>query len=190
MKRNSAALLFVCALVPLVNSFADTPEVCVAKTCFQSQSGFSPSPLPIRGAALFRYWSFHVYTAALYAPDGVTSRKELLGDVPKVLVLHYHRKLTRENIVENSEIILKRNPDIRLESIRPELERLYALYRDVEPGDRYALSYTPGRGTVLYLNGAEQGVFKGKEFAHAYFGIWLSDYSVKDEFTKKLFQET
>ena len=48
-----------------------------------------------------------------------------------------------------------------------------SLYVDIEPGDRYSLSYTPGQGTVLALNGRPLGTIEGADFAAALFSIWL-----------------
>ena len=42
----------------------------------------------------------------------------------------------------------------------------------MKPGDRYALTYIPGVGTELALNGKPKGVIEG-DFAAAYFAIWL-----------------
>ena len=56
---------------------------------------------------------------------------------------------------------------------RPSLDRINALYRDVKPGDRYSLTYLPGRGTELALNGEPLGLIAGSDFASAYFSIWL-----------------
>jgi hypothetical protein len=72
--------------------------------------------------------------------------------------------------------ILKRNVDGRTFAIlRPRLDRINSLYRDVKPGDRYALTYVPGVGTQLALNGTEIGVIDGADFARAYFRIWLGE---------------
>ena len=53
--------------------------------------------------------------------------------------------------------------------------KIDALYQDVEPGDRYALTYVPGAGTELAKNGEPLGVIPGADFASAYFAIWLGD---------------
>ena len=45
--------------------------------------------------------------------------------------------------------------------------------RDVQKGDRYALTYVPGAGTTLALNGRPLGTIEGADFAAALFTIWL-----------------
>jgi hypothetical protein len=64
-----------------------------------------------------------------------------------------------------------------------------AAYRDVKPGDRYALTYIPGSGTELSFNGSPLVVIDGADFAAAYFSIWLGkrplDPGLKDKLLRK-----
>jgi hypothetical protein len=46
---------------------------------------------------------------------------------------------------------------------------------DVEPGDRYAITYVPGVGTELSLNGQTRGIIEGQDFASALFALWLGE---------------
>ena len=57
--------------------------------------------------------------------------------------------------------------------IQSRIDAINALYEDVGPGDRYALTYLPGRGTELSRNGVSKGIIEGADFAAAYFKIWL-----------------
>jgi hypothetical protein len=53
------------------------------------------------------------------------------------------------------------------------VEFFRALYQDVKPEDRYAITYQPDHGTELSLNGTVLGVIEGADFARALFSIWL-----------------
>ena len=57
--------------------------------------------------------------------------------------------------------------------LQSRIDNLAALYRDVKPGDRYALTYIPDEGTTLSLNGETLGSIPGDDFARAVFAIWL-----------------
>lgn len=57
-------------------------------------------------------------------------------------------------------------------------DRPPARYEDVKPGDRYALTYIPGRGTELSLNGLRKGVISGADFGRAYYRIWLGEHPI------------
>ena len=41
--------------------------------------------------------------------------------------------------------------------LKPKIDEFNALYRDVKTGDRYALTYVPGKGTTLLWNGQPLG---------------------------------
>jgi hypothetical protein len=77
----------------------------------------------------------------------------------------------------------------RYEALRARIQAINALYRDVEPGDRYALSYAPGHGTELALNGEVLGRIPGADFAAAYFAIWLGDDPIDAPLRTQLLSE-
>ena len=162
-------------------------KVCAGDACFEKSIVVDGVELPLQGVALFEYWGFDVYSSAFYAPAGTSSIDQALDPkVPKYLVNHYHRKLERQNIEDNSEHILKENPKLSLSALRDRLKVLYKSYTDVKEGDKYAMTYLPGKGTKFTLNGKETVVIEGGDFQKAYFGIWLSRHSVDEDFTKKL----
>ncbi|MFN8545516.1 MAG: DUF2878 family protein [Candidatus Binatia bacterium] len=132
--------------------------------------------MQLRCVGLLRYKVFiKAYVAALYLGDGAVA-DDVFADVPKRLELSYFWSIKGADFGRAGDEILKRNVDERtLTTLRPRLERINGWYRDVKPGDRYALTYLPGVGTQLALNGNEVGVIDGADFAKAYFRIWLGD---------------
>jgi hypothetical protein len=177
-----------------VLALAQEAQKCVGGVCFEPEyqlpaddvSETSPKSLGLRGVSLFEYWSIDVYSAALYTEPEVDTIDEVLGDTPKYLVLSYHRSLEKQNIVDNSEHILKSNPNNNMSALRERLDRLYENYSDVKDGDKFSMSYIPGKGTTLYFNGQPKETFPGVDFQRAYFGIWLSKSSVDEDFTQEL----
>lgn len=118
---------------------------------------------------------FDVYAAALYLPAPGTTAP-LAADTPRRLEIEYLLAIEARDLARAANTILERQHDAaRLAPVRDKVDRFHALYADVEPGDRYAMTYRPGTGTVLTLNGIEQGRIDGAEFARLYFGIWLGD---------------
>ena len=115
----------------------------------------------------------------------------VLGRVPKRLEFRYSRKLRADQITEAAEEFLERNlsPDL-IARLRPSIEALNRLYIDVGEGDRYALTYLPGEGTSLDLNGRRLGTVDGDEFAAAYYSIWLGDKPISSDFKAALLGDT
>jgi hypothetical protein len=149
-----------------------------------SWDGFSPTHqatergLRLRGEAVLRYLFFKVYSAALYLPDGVAP-EEALGDVPRRLEISYHVAIAGKEFGPAADKLLRRYlTEEEMARFRARLDRLDAAYRDVKPGDRYALTYLPGEGTELALNGERLALIDGADFAGAYFAIWLGDHPI------------
>lgn len=69
---------------------------------------------------------------------------------------------------------MRRNVDATtLDGLRTRQAQFAALFVDVRPGDRYALTCLPGGGTEPSLNGHALGTIPGADFAAALFAIWL-----------------
>jgi hypothetical protein len=85
---------------------------------------------------------------------------------------------------------IARNVDAEtLQRLREPMQRFSALYDDVEPGDRYALTYIPGVGTELALNGERKGLVEGNDFSSALFSIWLGEHAFDKALRKRLLAE-
>ena len=145
--------------------------------------------LPLFGLGLLRYRVlFRGYVGGLYLPPGAASGIAL-QDVPKALELYYFWDIEGRLFGQAADELLARSlPPERIAQLRPRLERLHALYQDVEAGDRYRLSYAPGNGTTLSLNGAPLGTIPGADFAQVYFGIWLGPDPLNEAFRDQLFE--
>jgi hypothetical protein len=132
--------------------------------------------LQLNCVGLLRYKVFiKAYVAALYLGDGAATA-DVLADVPKRLELSYFWSISGADFGKAGDQILAQNVDAEtIAALRPRLDRMNAWYRDVKPGDRYSLTYVPGVGTELALNGSRLGIIDGADFASAYFRIWLGD---------------
>jgi hypothetical protein len=161
--------------------------VTVENVKFEPVYAQNGSALPLRGAGLLRYMVFiKAYVGALYTPADIASAA-LLEDVPKRLEVEYFHALKGKDFGPATLEGLGRNVDQEtLERLRPQIEYHNSLYVDVEPGDRYALTYWPGQGTTLELNGIPLGTIEGAEFAAALFSIWLGPNPISPQFKAAL----
>jgi len=148
---------------------------------FQDSATVGGNVLQIRGAGLLKWLFFNVYVAALYLPPDVPGRN-VLEDVPKKLEFHYLTDMDAEQFTESGEPLLLKNASAdELAQIRVKIDAINSMYRDVKKGERYSLTYIPGKGTELVLNGQVLGRVEGYDFAAVYYRIWLGDNPVNDE---------
>lgn len=166
-----AAVLCIAALTAQPGAAAELEGVQ-----FADQVRAGDVTLHLSRMGLLRYKLFiKAYVAALYLDDGAAPG-DILADVPKRLELSYFWSISGPDFGKAGDQILAQNVDAQtFAALRPRLDRINAWYRDVKPGDRYSLTYVPGSGTELALNGRRLGVVEGADFAAAYFRIWLGD---------------
>ena len=143
--------------------------------------------LKIQGTGLFRYLGVvKAYVGALYLSKGA-SVEDVLSDTPKRLEVEYFHALKGEDFgVTTNKIIAKNTDSQTLKSIRKQIDFHNSLYEDVEPGDRYSLTYIPGKGTTLALNGKAKGIIEGTDFASALFSMWLGKFPMSKPFKQQL----
>ncbi len=99
-----------------------------------------------------------------------------LDEVPKRPEVEYFRAVDAPDFGHPTEELLARSlPPAEHAALRDRLAYLHAHYEDIEPGDRYALTYLPGVGTELSKNGRRLAVVTGSDFAVACFSMWLGD---------------
>jgi hypothetical protein len=170
--RRVAALLVVLALgvVPPARLYGANVE----GVQFALRYTAHDQNLVLNCAALLRYMIFiKAYVAGLYLGEAVEA-DEVLSDVPKRLEIEYFHAIQAKDFAMATDQGIAANVDAEtLGELRARIDRLKALYEDVKPGDRYSLTYVPGIGTELALNGQPKGVIEGADFAAAVFGIWL-----------------
>jgi len=166
-----AAVLCIAALTAQPGTAAELEGVH-----FADQVRAGDAILRLRCVGLLRYKLFiKAYVAALYLGEGAVAG-DVLADVPKRLELSYFWSIRGADFGKAGDQILAQNVEAyTIAALRPRLDRINAWYRDVKPGDSYSLTYVPGAGTELALNGNRLGVVHGADFAAAYFRIWLGD---------------
>lgn len=147
--------------------------------------------LQLHGTAVCWYqYFFRAYASALYLENPHHS-KNVLDDIPKRLELSYFWGISANDFANAAnQVLAKGESESALKQISSEVDMIHAHYCDVKPGDRYALTYTPGLGTELSFNGNALCTVPGRDFAKAYFGIWLGKNPIDEGFRDKLLQRT
>jgi len=169
--RAVVVLLLVCLVGAMPVRAAEIEGVR-----FDDRVTVAGSPLVLVSTGLLRYRIvFRGYVAALYVAPGAAPESVFLADAPKRLEISYFWGIGGSDFAQATiDGIAKNFRPADVERLRARTERLNALYADVKPGDRYALTYLPGRGLELALNGVPRGApVEGADFAAAIFAIWF-----------------
>ncbi|MGM0672848.1 MAG: chalcone isomerase family protein [Pseudomonadota bacterium] len=169
-----AASLGAALLLTLFSAAPATAATEIDGVHFADSVAIDDTTVPLRAGRLYRYTVFRVYVGALYVPEDVAPEAVLTADVPKRLELEYLRAISADDFRKSGNRLLEDQQDAEtLAALADRLETFNAAYRDMEAGDRYALEYRPGHGTRLLQNGTPLVEVSGRDFAEAYFGIWL-----------------
>ena len=118
------------------------------------------------GEGVYKRLGWSIYTARLWAPDGVYSPGK-----PFALSLTYEFDIAQSRIVQASIDEMERlgapvadRPHWR--------DALLAVIRDVGKSQSLAGVYMPGQGALFYYNDVQTGRLD-EELAQHFFGIWL-----------------
>ena len=185
MKRNTVGkiilLAFVVGLYALPMNAAE-----VEGTYYGDSYLIDNTKLKLTGTGLLRYWGFKAYTGAFYLEEAA-STDDALSDTAKRIELEYFRSIKGKDFGPATDKSIAKNVDSEtLKRLRPRIDYHNSLYEDVQPGDRYSLTYIPGRGTELALNGEPKGLIEGADFAAAVFSIWLGSKPISKSFKKQI----
>ena len=187
--RLETILLLLTALLPGLPAAAAVEEAGVEfdEVAFVSTVSRERTPLELCSTGLLRYKRiFRGYAAALYRKECSSPQADLAAS-PMRLELSYFWSIAGHRFGEAAETLLRESLDPpEFAAIEEHMRRLHASYRSVSPGDRYALTWTPGVGTELSLNGRALVTIAGEEFARAYFDLWLGDEPMDEELRNAL----
>ena len=153
------------------------------------ESGFQTpeTDLELKGVGLLRYLGLiKAYAGAFYLEEGIPVDEEL-SDNAKRIEVEYFRSFQGKDFGPATVKMMEKNVDKEtIARLRAQIDYHNSLYEDIKPGDRYALTYIPGRGTELALNGEPKGIIEGSEFALALFSIWIGNRPIDESFKRQI----
>ena len=166
--------------------FANVPER-LQEANFADSRVLEQSSLERKNQSVLTYLWADVYAAAFYAPTEASARQAVSTPLTQRLELYYFRNIDSQDVVKAAWVTLERQHDAAtLQRLRPELDALHATFKDIQPGDRYALNFTAGSGLTLEINGNVAYSSQNPALARAYLGIWLSPDGLSDELRTSL----
>jgi hypothetical protein len=143
--------------------------------------------LKLNGTALLRKLVFRVYVVALYLPAPAHEPEAVVDpDVPKAVIVHFLRAVSREALVSPLEQDFRRNAGEKGRRARVQIAKLLSVVKDMKRGDRLAFTYEPGKGSTIRMTDGTTATFDGKDFADSFLLIYVGPRPPKEEMKRRL----
>jgi hypothetical protein len=128
----------------------------------------------LNGVAVYRKFGIKVLTAGLWLDHRERNPATILrSDLPRRYVTHFYHEVSANRIREEWKKGLEANTPNATPTVRAQFRTLYGWIRDFSPGDEITVTYLPGEGSLVEIQGTDRGLLPGKGFADAYFGCAL-----------------
>ena len=126
--------------------------------------------------------SVKVYVIGLYVETSSTDARAILAaDRIKRVDLVVRRDLSGADVSNAiAEAMNEANPT-RKEALAPRIAGFQKLFPNVATGDRISLTYVPGKGTAVAIQGSDKGTIPGDDFAEALFSVWLGARPIQED---------
>lgn len=188
-----AGLLFISLSWSAANATATmtTDSVTVGGYHFATTHQHADLTFTLVGKSHLVYAAFiDVLAGALYLPPG-TAPNAVLEPVAKRLEFAYMREFTAEELAKATwRFIRNNNTPEQWQALQSDIDRFNALYQNIKVGDRYVLTYLPGQGTSLSLNGKTLGEVQGASFASVLFSVWFGAKPFSEVLKQQLMGES
>lgn len=179
-------LILICLLALSGELLASNRER-LQEANFPTTHEFEQSNLERKNQSVLTYLWIDVYAAAFYAPQNASANQAVSQSLTQRLELYYFRDIDSQDVIKAAWVTLERQHDAAtLQRLRPDIDALHATFRDIRPGDRYALNFNTERGLTLEVNGQADYTNQDPELAKAYLGIWLAPNGLSDKLRSSL----
>ena len=130
--------------------------------------------LVLNGAELRKKLFVKVYVGALYLPSKQNNAAAILAaDAPRRQVMHFLYDVDKGKMADAWEEGLADNTPNASAEVKTAFKTLSTWMEDMEKGQRIVLTYAPGTGTTVEVNGKNKGTLGGKAVADAILNTWV-----------------
>ncbi|HEX8172818.1 MAG TPA: chalcone isomerase family protein [Thermoanaerobaculia bacterium] len=146
----------------------------VAGAKIEDTASVSGHNLVLNGAGLRKKFVIKVYVGALYLPAKQSSPTAILAaDQPRRMVMHFLFSVDKGKIAEAWDEGLADNTPNASPEVKTAFKTLAGWMEDVKSGQRIVLTYVPGIGTTVEVNGKTKGTLGGKAVSDAILNTWI-----------------
>jgi hypothetical protein len=160
-----AALLLVPAL-----AFPAT----LAGVTLEDKISVNGQNLVLNGLGLRKKFFIKVYVGGLYLQAKASTPAAILAaDSPRRMVMSFLYSVSKDQMCDAWEEGLEANTPNTSPEVKNAFKTLCSLMEPIPKGNRLVLTYIPGTGTMIEINGKMKGSLPGKATADAIVSTWI-----------------
>jgi len=130
--------------------------------------------LVLNGMGLRKKFVVKVYVGGLYLTAKQNNAATILAtDASRRMVMHFLYSVSKSQMADAWEEGLEDNTPNASPEVKTAFKTLQSWMEDVPKGNRIVLTYVPGTGTTVEINGKTKGTLGGKATADALLNTWI-----------------
>jgi Chalcone isomerase-like len=131
--------------------------------------------LVLNGMGLRKEYAFvKVYVGGLYLQQKEKSAAKVMSsDEPRRIVMHFLYSVNKDQMCTAWNEGLERNTPNAPADVKKGFQTLCSWMEPIPKGHELVLTYVPGEGTTVEVNGKSKGTLPGKPTADAILGTWI-----------------
>jgi Chalcone isomerase-like len=142
--------------------------------------------LVLNGLALRTKFFIKVYVGGLYLPTKERSPAKVMGaDAPRRMSFHFLYSVSAKQMCDAWEEGLADNSPSAAGEVKAGFKTLCTYMEAIPKGNEMVLTYLPGQGTQVEVNGKTKGTLPGKPTADAVLATWIGPHPGPGEDFKK-----
>ena len=163
--------LLIAASIALVTATAGAATI--AGVTIPDTTEINGRKLVLNGAGLRKKFFVKVYTGALYLPARQSNPAAILAaDTPWQTTMRFLYDVDKAKIVEAWTEGLVNTPNATPE-VRKAFHTLGSWMEDMKDGQSIVITYVPGSGSTVVVNGKTKGTLPGKTVGDAILSTWI-----------------
>jgi Chalcone isomerase-like len=133
--------------------------------------------LVLDGLGLRKKLFIKVYVGGLYLPAKERSPAKVLGaDAPRRMTFHFLYSVSAKQMCDAWDEGLADNTPSAAGDVKAGFKTLCTYMEDIPKGHEMVLTYVPGQGTKVEVNGKAKGTLPGKPTADAVLATWIGSH--------------
>ena len=162
-------LLALMLLVPTVVSAASLADVTM-----EDKITVNGQNLVLNGLGLRKKLFIKVYVGGLYLQAKMSNPATILAsDTSRRMVLHFLYSVSKDQMCDAWQEGLEANVPNASAEVKTSFKTLCSWMEPIPSGNRLVLTYVPGTGTTVEINGKNKGTLPGKATADAIVSTWI-----------------